>query len=263
MMKRFIKDLKKYWKYIVYQTKAELKVEIIDSYLGWIWLFLEPLCFMLIYTFIAGIVFGSKMEYFPVFVFAGLTLWNFFNKSIAASVKAVSKNKEIVTKVYVPKFVLLIVIIFTNLFKLFVSFGLLLIFMLFYQIPISFNILWIIPIIICLTIFTFGIGCIFMHFGVFMNDLVNLTNIGLRFVFYLSGIFYDIGAKVPMPYRNILLYCNPIAYLITSFRNGLMYKSGINIIALLAWLTIGTLLSLYGIKTIYKHENTYVKVMKG
>lgn len=262
-MKRFIKDIKKYWKYIIYQTRAEIKVEIIDSYLGWIWLFLEPLCFMLIYTFIASIVFNSKIDAFPVFVFSGLTIWNFFNKSISASVKAVSKNKEIVTKVYVPKFVLLIVIIFVNLFKLFVSFGLLLIFMICYQIPISFNILWIIPIIVCLTLITFGIGSIFMHFGVFMNDLVNLTNIGLRLVFYLSGIFYDIGSKVPMPYRNILLYCNPIAYFITSFRNGLMYSSGINILALLVWFVISVILCMIGIRTIYKHENTYVKVMRG
>ena len=55
-----------------------------------------------------------------------------------------------------------------------------------------------------------------------MDDLVNLTNIMLKFVFYLSGIFYDISSKVPTPYNNILLNCNPIAFLITSFRNCLI-----------------------------------------
>jgi ABC-type polysaccharide/polyol phosphate export permease len=69
-MKRFINDLKKYKNYILYATKAELKTEVINSYLGFIWLFLEPLCFMLIYTFIAQVIFGSKgISYFPVFVF--------------------------------------------------------------------------------------------------------------------------------------------------------------------------------------------------
>ena len=53
-MKRFFKDLKKYKNYILYATWAELKSEIINSYLGWLWLILEPLCFMLIYTFLAG-----------------------------------------------------------------------------------------------------------------------------------------------------------------------------------------------------------------
>jgi len=260
--KSFFRDLSKYWNYIKYQAKAELKVEVINSYLGWIWLFLEPLCFMLIYTFVAGTVFGSRMPYFPVYVFAGLTIWNFFNKTITASIKVVNKNKEIITKVYVPKFVLLIVTIIVNFFKMLISFGLLLLFMIFYQIPISFNILLFIPIIICLILVTFGIGSICMHFGVFMDDLVNLTNIILKFIFYLSGIFYDIPSKVPSPYNKILLNCNPVAFLITSFRNCLIYQSGTNITVLLVWFIFGIGLSVIGIKTIYKYENTYVKVMR-
>ena len=108
-MKRFVNDIVKYWDYIKYQTKAELKSEVVDSYLGWIWLFLEPLCFMLIYTFLAGVVFGTKADYFPVFVFAGLSLWNFFNKMLVVSVKLVAANRDTVTKVYLPKFVLLLI----------------------------------------------------------------------------------------------------------------------------------------------------------
>ena len=262
-MKRFFDDVVKYWDYIKYQTKAELKSEIIDSYLGWIWLFLEPLCFMLIYTFLAGIVFGSKTDYFPVFVFAGLSIWNFFNKTVSASVKIVAKNKDIVTKVYVPKFVLLLVRLFVNLFKMFVTFGLLIIFMIFFKVPLSWNILWVIPVIICSVIITFGVSSIFMHFGVFIDDLVNLTAIGLKFMFYLSGIFYDIATKVPEPYNDILLCCNPIAFLITSFRNGLLYCQGVNVWVLAIWFVIGIVLSIIGIRTIYKYENTYVKVMRG
>lgn len=262
-MKRFVNDIVKYWDYIKYQTKAELKSEVIDSYLGWIWLFLEPLCFMLIYTFLAGIIFGSKTDYFPVFVFAGLALWNFFNKTVSASVKTVAKYKEIVTKVYVPKFVLLLVRLFVNLVKMFITFGLLIVFMIFFKVPLSWNILWIIPVILCTIIVTFGVSTIFMHFGVFIDDLVNLTAIGLKFMFYLSGIFYDIVVKVPAPYNSVLLNCNPLAFLITSFRNALLYSHGVDVIVLLIWFVIGIVLSIIGIKIIYKHENTYVKVMRG
>ena len=56
-MKRFIKDLKKYKNYILYATWAELKTEVINSYLGWLWMILEPLAFMFIYMFIASIIF--------------------------------------------------------------------------------------------------------------------------------------------------------------------------------------------------------------
>lgn len=262
-MKRFINDVKKYKDYIIYQTKAELKCEIIGSYLGWIWLFLEPLCFMLIYTFIAGVVFGSRTQYFPVFVFSGLCLWSFFKNTINTSVKLVNKNKDTVTKVYVPKFVLLIVAMCVNFFELIVTFGLLIVFMIFYRVPLSWNVLYVIPVLLCLIVLTFGFSSIFLHIGVFVEDLVNLTAIGLKFTFYLTGIFYDINKKVPKPYNRLLLWCNPMAYIISSFRNALIYSKGVDLRILALWLVVGIVLSVIGVSTIYKYENTYVKVMRG
>ena len=63
MLKRFLNDLEKYWKYIKYSTKSGLKAEVTGSYLSWLWLFLEPICFMLIYTFLAIVVFKSSLEF--------------------------------------------------------------------------------------------------------------------------------------------------------------------------------------------------------
>lgn len=261
-MKRFINDIKKYKNYIIYATKSELKSEVTNSYLNWIWLFLEPLCFMLIYTFIAVIVFNSSVQYFAIFVFIGLNIWNFFNKTLVSSVKLISSNKDIVTKVYIPKFILIFVKIGVNTFKMAVSFLLVVLFMIIYQVPISFNVLFFIPLYFVLCIVTFGISSIFMHFGVFIQDLVNLTNIGLRLLFYLTGIFYAISTKVPEPYNEILLRVNPLAYLANDFRNVLIYQTPPDFLMMLLWFVIGIILSMIGIKTIYKYENTYVKVMK-
>ena len=262
-MKRFINDLKKYWNYITYSIKAELKVEIINSYLGWIWLILEPLCFMLIYTFVAVIVFKSKVDYFPVFVFIGLTIWNFFNKTLVSSVKLVSSNRDTVTKVYLPKFVLLLIKMGVNLFKMGVSFLVVFIFMVFYQVPITWNVLWMIPITITSVVLTFGISSIVMHFGVFVEDLVNIINIGLRLMFYLTGVFFDLSTKIHnLYYKTILLDLNPLANLIYNLRRVLIYSSGPTGYWTAIWFVIGVLLSIIGIRTIYKYENTYVKVMK-
>ena len=262
-MKRFIEDLKKYWKYIVYATKAELKAEIINSYLGSIWLILEPLCYMLIYTFIAVVVFKSSVEYFPVFVFIGLTIWNFFNKMVVTSVKLVNTNRDTVSKVYLPKFVLLFIKMSVNLFKMLISFLMVFIFMIFYQVPITWNILWMIPITITAVVVTFGFSSIIMHFGVFVEDLVNIINIVLRLVFYLTGIFFDLSVKIHNDaYRLILLDVNPIANFIYNLRNVMIYSTSPVGYATLIWFFVGIGLSALGIRTIYKYENTYVKVMR-
>ena len=262
-MKRFINDLKRYKNYILYATWAELKTEVINSYLGWAWMVLEPLAFMLIYVFIAGVIFKSKVEYFPVFVFIGLSIWNFFNKNVVASVKLVSTNRDTVTKVYLPKFVLLLVKMGVNFFKMMVSFLLVVIFIAIYKIPITWNVLWFFPIIITVVVLTFGVCTIMLHFGVFAEDLTNLTNIFLRMLFYMTGVFYDLSTRLQnVVYRTLLLDLNPLANFIYNMRNVLIYSSKPVGMWTLIWFFIGIFLSMLGINTIYKYENTYVKVMK-
>lgn len=217
---------------------------------------------MLIYAFISIIVFKSKEPNFPVFVFIGLSAWNFFNQTVSTSVKIVSLNKSIVTKVYVPKFVLILVKMVKNFFKMLISFGLVFVLMIVYKIPFTFQLLNVIPLFLVLFVITFGISTILLHFGVFVEDLTNITNIVLKLVFYMSGIFYMITTRVPTPYNEILLNCNPLALIINSFRDVMLYNNNPHYLSLFMWLVIGILLSYIGIKTIYGYENSYVKVIK-
>ena len=92
-MKKFINNIAKYYKYAVYSAKAELKSEVADSYLNWLWWIIEPFCFMLIYTFVFGVVFKNNTPYFASFVFIGLTAWDFFNRMINGSVKLIINNR--------------------------------------------------------------------------------------------------------------------------------------------------------------------------
>ena len=108
LMKRFIRDIKKYFGFSVVSAKAQLKSEVANSYLNWLWWILDPICFMLIYTFIFGYVFKAKEPYFPIFIFIGLSMWDFFNRMINQSVRIVKTNKPIVSKVYLPKYIVVL-----------------------------------------------------------------------------------------------------------------------------------------------------------
>lgn len=260
-MKQFIIDIKKYYKYTVFSAKSDLKAEVASSYLNWLWWILDPLLFMLVYTFIAVIVFRSSKEFFPIFVFVGLTLWNFFNKTVLGSVKMVRNNSAIVSKVYIPKFILIMQRMMVNGFKMMVSFLLVVVMMMIYRVPVSWNILYMIPIMIVMFLITFGISCIVLHFGVFVDDLYNVTTVFLRLMFYMSGIFYSIEDRVGEPWRSLLLKCNPVSMLIESARMSMVYCGVPYRKLIILWGIVGVLLSVIGIKIIYKYENSYVKVM--
>lgn len=159
---------------------------------------LDPLLFMLVYTFIALIVFKKSVEYFPVFVFIGLTCWNFFNKCVLGSVKVVKNNRQIVTKVYIPKFLLVVQKMLVNGFKMVISFGLVIIMMVIYQVPVTWKILYFFPLMLVLVLLTFGISNIMLHFGVFVDDLQNVMTVGAASDFlHVRVSFYPLGQTVP------------------------------------------------------------------
>jgi ABC-type polysaccharide/polyol phosphate export systems, permease component len=263
-MKLFIKNLKKYWKYTIYAVKAELNAEVSDSYLGALWWLLDPICFMLIYTFVTTFVFGAKEDYFPVFCFIGLTTWNFFNKTISQSVTLVRQNKGVVTKVYVPKYILVLEKMGVFLFKMFIAYILVFIMMVLYGVPVTWlAFVYFIPITAVLITLTFGGACILMHYGVFVEDLAYVTDILLKLVFYLSGIFYSITIRLEGQklIADILLKLNPIAFLMQQYRNVLLYSTPADLVWLGIWFAIGLAVSLVGIHLIRKYENSYAKVV--
>lgn len=261
MLKRFFADFSKYFKYAKYAAKSALNAEVAGSYLNWLWWIFNPFCMMLIYTFMFGYVFGAKEQFFPIYIFLGLTLWDYFNRTITASVKMIKKNKPIVTKVYIPKFVLLETEMMVNFIKMLISFGVIVVMMIIFRVPVSWRILWLIPILFVLTIFTFGLSSIVMHFGVYVEDLTNIIKIVLRFVFYLTGVFWSINKRIPAPYNHYVLRCNPMAYLINEARNALIYNTSPNLKFLGIWFVISLLLCIFGLHKIYKYENSYAKVI--
>lgn len=260
-MKRFCKDVKKFYHYAIFQAKTDLKTEVASSYLNWIWWILDPLFYMLIYSFVSVVVFQTSEPYFTVFVFIGLSVWEFFNRMIIQSVKIVSNNKAIVTKVYVPKYILIWSRIFVNGFKMMISFLLVFGMMCFYQIPVTPKFFLVIPIILNMILVTFGFCTILAHFGVFVEDLSHVMEIVLRFLFYFTGIFYAIENRIPKPYSYFMLRLNPIAYHIYALRNALLYENYISWRWIVLWAGVGLLCSMIGIRIIYRYENTYVKTI--
>lgn len=260
-IKRFIEDIKKFYNYAVYAGKAELKSEIANSHLSWLWWILDPLLFMFVYAFVALVVFGRGEQFFLVYVFIGLTTWQFFEKTVKASVKIVSANSSVVSKVYIPKYILILIRMCSNGFKMMVSFSLVVVLMLIYWVPVSFRILYAVPILLTMLIFTFGVSCFLLHFGVFVEDLANLVNVGLKLLFYMTGIFYNIENRLDGAYKFILLKCNPVAFLISDLRKCVIYCENPDFGFLFFWFVVSCIIAVGGVKVIYNNENSYVKVI--
>ncbi len=260
MINRIISDLVKYKSYIVFSAKSSLKAEVNNAYLDWLWWILEPLGYSLIYVFVFQNVFNTSAEYYPIFVFSGNVIWNFFSKSMNSSVQMIRNNQQIIAKVYIPKFILFATEIVVNSFKMVINFGIVLGMLLLYDVPLSYRIIYVVFVILLLEIFTFGLGVICMHVGVFVEDLSYIMGIGLNMLMFLSGTFYTMDT-FPAPFNVWMRNCNPVAFLISSFRDVVMYNTDIDVKVYMVWMAISCLVFILGIHLIYKNENNYVKVI--
>lgn len=258
---RFFSDICRYYNYIIMAARFQLRSEVENSYLDWVWWILEPLCNMIVYTIVFGYIFNAKEQYFPVFIFVGISVWSFFNRTLNESVKLLKRHKGIITKVYIPKQMLLIKTMLVNAFKMLLSFVIIIVMMLFYRINISIYIINLIPALLVLFFLTYGISCFLMHYGVYLEDLAYIISILLKMAMYFTGIFYSIENRVPAPYGRLLTLYNPIAFLITAVRNALLYQKGCPLLPFSVWILLSIFLAAAGTKLIYKNENSYVKVI--
>lgn len=260
-LQRFTKDIKRYLPYAIRAARADLRAEVSNSYLDWLWWLIEPFCTMLIYTVIFGVVFKAAEPNFPIFIFIGITMWIFFSRSISNSVNTVRDNRDIVTKIYMPKYILLLSKLFVNVFKMLISFGIVVVMMVISRVPPTWNIVYVLPIAAILFLLTFGIGTIMMHYGVYVTDLSYITGIVLNMMTYFTGTFYSISNRVPAPFGEMLEVCNPIALLISSMRNALLYGTTPSWEILGVWGVISVVLAALGVFTVYSNENSYVKMI--
>ena len=130
-----------------------------------------------------------------------------------------------------------------------------------WKVPMTWNVLFSIPILITMFVLVFGFSCYLLHYGVFVEDLSNVLNIVLRLVFYLTGVFWNVMERLPAPYNAYVGKGNPIAFLLTAMRDCVIYGKTPNLQVLGIWFAIGLLISILGVRKIYKNENSYVKVI--
>ncbi len=83
-------------------VRKDFKLKYQGSVLGFIWSLINPLFLFAVYGFVFGLVLGTGIPGFPIYVMSGLLTWNLFAGSLAGSTMAVVGNAGLVKKVRFP-----------------------------------------------------------------------------------------------------------------------------------------------------------------
>lgn len=260
MLIQKLKEMQKYVSYINYYAKCIMKQRVAGSFLGSLWLFLDPLMFMLIYTFIVKYIFQNSTPNFHIIVFIGLNAWKLFNSTIMLSATSIIRHKAIINQIDFPKYIYPFVYALVNFYEYIIASSLVFVLMLFAKIPFTLHILEIIPITAVLCTFTVSISLLVAHLGVYFLDLRNILEFSLRFLFYLSPIMWSFSSMNDGILKNVLLL-NPIALILESYRNVLINDQSAHYPGLIIIFLISLVIMAVGFKVIGKYEKNYGKVI--
>ncbi len=258
-IKRFFYDIKKYRYYISYSVKSSLKAELSNSILGYIWWLLDPFLHVTIYTFVVVIVFRRADFAFPVYLFCALLPWKVAVAGMTNSTGVIRAHAGLIKQIYMPKFILSLVVLLTNSIKL--MFGLLILIgmVLIYGIPLSWHLIEFVPLFIVFFLFFWSLSLFLTHLGVIFQDTKNLISYLIMFWFYGSPTLWYLEMLSEKWLK--IMWWNPNTAFFTSMRNIFMYQKSPEYGWLGIWLLVSIILLFLGVILLYRSENSYSKAI--
>lgn len=228
-------------------TLREIKARYKQSVLGYFWVILNPLAQMLVMSFAFSIIMRIPTNTAPhipysIFLFTALLPWNLFSNSISSSTASLVSSASLITKVYFPRTILVIATTIAKIVDFLFASIVLIIFMLFYHIPINLNILWVIPIFFIQQIFTLGLSLFFSAANLLYRDIQYLLGLILTLWMYLTPVIYPVDI-VPDQYKFIF-QLNPLSVIVNAYRQTILGGGEPNYLSLIIALAL-SLLTLY------------------
>jgi teichoic acid transport system permease protein len=193
--------------------------------LGRWWLVLVPTLQAAVYGLIFGILLGgSRPENFIPFLITGVFLFSFLQGAYSSGANSVTSNNGLVRSLSFPRILLPINALIQQVFSLLPQVALLLITLLLFQQQVTWNWLYLIPILLLMVVFGFGLATISARLTVHVQDLNKLNPFLTRVMFYVSGIFFSIETVLKdYPVAMQIATWNPV-YVYISLARGAMVE---------------------------------------
>jgi lipopolysaccharide transport system permease protein len=216
--KNYWSDIWRYRELFYILSWRDIKVRYKQTVVGVMWSVIRPLLTMIVFTFVFNKVAGlqSGNVPYPVFILAGLLPWQFFANALTESSNSLIGNEKLISKVYFPRIVIPAASVITSLLDLMISFGILLVMLLIYQVMPSWQIVFL-PFFILLAFLTsIGVGLWIAALNVKYRDFRYIIPFIVQFGLYISPVGFS-SSVIPEKYKW-LYSLNPMVGVIDGFR---------------------------------------------
>lgn len=185
-------ELVRYRELLAQLVSRNIKTRYKRSVLGVAWTMLNPLLLMTVMSIVFSGLFRFAMTHYPVYVLAGLLVWNFFSQTTLAAMTELVWGGSLLSRIYVPRAVFAVSALGTGLVNLLVALIPLLAIMLILGAPVTPALLFLPVSIALLAAFTLGVSLLLSALAIDFPDTVETYSVILSVWIYLTPVIYPI-----------------------------------------------------------------------
>jgi lipopolysaccharide transport system permease protein len=234
-----------------------------QTILGPLWFVLQPLCTIIIYSYIFGSLAGISTDGIPrpLFYMAGITCWHYFAECLNKTSNVFMENANVFGKVYFPRIIMPLTIAFSNLIKFGIYLAIMMLMMGWYFMKgevegINTYALLFPLLVLLIALLGVGLGMIVSSMTTRYRDLSFLVGFGVQLLMWASTVVYPLTAAPPK-YRW-LVALNPMTPILETFRYGFFGAGSFS------WSSLGYstgvifIIAALGILAFNKAEGTFI-----
>jgi len=250
-------DLERHRELLYFLTWRDIKVRYKQTALGIAWAILQPLAVALALAVFLGrmIHLPSDNLPYPVFVYAGMVLWQLFAQGLTESSNSIVNNERLISKVYFPRLLVPLSAILASLLDFVISLIVLVLFLVYFRIAPTGAVvlfpLFVLPVILS----SLGAGLWLSALNVKFRDVRHTVNFLVQFWFFATPVAYP-ASSVPVSWR-MLYELNPMVGALEGFRWALRGEGAFPARSVILAIITSTALLLTGVYYFRRTEDTF------
>lgn len=199
----------------------DFKIRFKQSALGFLWAILQPLSMTLIFTMIMSRVIPSSANFespYALSFLSGLMAWNYFSKLLSNGTLTIVNEADLVKKIYFPRLILPLYQVLSLLTDFLIALFIFFLLCLYYQFPISSNII-LLPFYCILTmLFGCSISLWLGPINVRFRDIQILIPLLTQLLFIATPVMYPSKLFNNESWLSTFYQFNPMVGIIEGFR---------------------------------------------
>jgi lipopolysaccharide transport system permease protein len=218
-----LRDLWKYRELLYFMIWRDIKVRYKQAILGIAWAILLPVVNIVIFTFVFGILLKQNQSgvNYPLLSAVGLLPWGLFAGGLQRCSHSLVGNTNLITKVYFPRLIIPFASVLSGLVDYGISSLVVFTLILYYRVPLSWTMLWILPLTLLVVLTSLAVGLWLSALNVQYRDVQHIVPFLITTWMYASPVAYS-ADLVTGRIMRIVYGLNPMAGVIQSFRWAIM-----------------------------------------